>query len=389
MKLVKTAIIFIIFLTFQLHSVIPMFYGARSLSLAYSSSSFNYDFNSVYLNPGLLSGFGYFISGYQIQSDYSSYKGFSDSLADILQTDLTNFESLGINSKEAVHTKLDQLFKSKHGMYGFLSSSTGAAFKRYGFAVSFVNLAVVNPERTSILDTDIDLITGDDLKYLNMSITGLSYTQYSLSYSLDVTKEISLGVTVHYLSGKVSEFSIPLINDQFASSSTEKDYLKYGWNGAENNFGIFLADFSLSAVISPMFRASIILKNYKDPVIEFDSGEIELSQRFIAAVSFRPDQRTGIFIDVDIKKSDMYLNGEDIQPVSLGLERSFFNGRFFARVGIMSDLTEKYLFGGKGKLFYGFGLGVYINKVLIDAGLGIGGDGKVSSIAVSGFFIVK
>lgn len=366
-----------------------MFYGARSLSLAYSSSSFNYDFNSVYLNPGLLSGFGYFISGYQIQSDYSSYKGFSDSLADILQTDLTNFESLGINSKEAVHTKLDQLFKSKHGMYGFLSSSTGAAFKRYGFAVSFVNLAVVNPERTSILDTDIDLITGDDLKYLNMSITGLSYTQYSLSYSLDVTKEISLGVTVHYLSGKVSEFSIPLINDQFASSSTEKDYLKYGWNGAENNFGIFLADFSLSAVISPMFRASIILKNYKDPVIEFDSGEIELSQRFIAAVSFRPDQRTGIFIDVDIKKSDMYLNGEDIQPVSLGLERSFFNGRFFARVGIMSDLTEKYLFGGKGKLFYGFGLGVYINKVLIDAGLGIGGDGKVSSIAVSGFFIVK
>ena len=222
-----------------------------------------------------------------------------------------------------------------------------------------------------------------------MNITGLSYTQYSLSYSLDVTKEISLGVTVHYLSGKVSEFSIPLINEDFTSSSTEKDYLEFGWLGSENNFGIFLADFSISAVISPMFRASLILKNYKDPVIEFDTGEIKLSQRIIAAVSFRPDQRTGIYIDMDVNKSDMYLNGEDVQPVSLGVERSFFNGRFFARAGIMSDLTEKYLFGGKGKLFYGLGLGIYINKVLIDAGLGIGGDGKVSSIAVSGFFIVR
>lgn len=389
MKLVKTAILLIIFLTFQLHSVIPMYYGARSLSLGYSSSAFNYDFNSVYLNPGLLSGFEFFISGYQYQSDYSSYKEFSESLADILKEDLLNFESLGISNREAVHNKLDQLFNSKHGMYGFRSSQTGAAFKRYGLAVSFVNLAVVNPVRTSILDNDIDLITGNDLKDLNMNITGLSYTQYSLSYSLDVTKEISLGVTVHYLSGKVSEFSIPLINEDFTSSSTEKDYLEFGWLGSENNFGIFLADFSISAVISPMFRASLILKNYKDPVIEFDTGEIKLSQRIIAAVSFRPDQRTGIYIDMDVNKSDMYLNGEDVQPVSLGVERSFFNGRFFARAGIMSDLTEKYLFGGKGKLFYGLGLGIYINKVLIDAGLGIGGDGKVSSIAVSGFFIVR
>ncbi|MCK4889795.1 MAG: hypothetical protein KAS97_07675, partial [Candidatus Aminicenantes bacterium] len=70
MKLLKTAILLIIFVTFQLHSVIPMYYGARSLSLGYSSSAFNYDFNSVFLNPGLLSGYGYFISGYQHQSDY-------------------------------------------------------------------------------------------------------------------------------------------------------------------------------------------------------------------------------------------------------------------------------------------------------------------------------
>jgi len=32
----------------------PFFYGARSLALGYSSLAFNYDFNAVYINPGLL-----------------------------------------------------------------------------------------------------------------------------------------------------------------------------------------------------------------------------------------------------------------------------------------------------------------------------------------------
>ncbi len=389
MKSVNIAILVLFFITSQLYPVIPMFHGARSLSLGYSSASFNYDFNSVYLNPSLLSGFGYFISGYQYQSDYSSYKGFNELLGSVLHSDLSNFESLEINDREVLHEQLNRLFSSKQGMYGFDSHSAGAAFKRYGFSVSYVNMTVINPERTTILDKDTGNITGQDLQTLNLSFTGLSYTQYSLSYSLDFSKEISAGVTLHYLFGKVSDFFLPVINENFSSSSSEKDYLKYGWDASEKKFGKFITDFSINATISQIFRASIILKNYKNPVIETNTDEIKIGQRTIAAVSFRPDRRTGIYLDIDLKKNDLYLNGEEEQPVSLGIERSFFNGKFFVRVGMMNDLTEKYLFGSKGKLFYGMGFGIYINKIIIDAGIGIGGDGKVSSMAVSGFFIVK
>ncbi len=194
---------------------------------------------------------------------------------------------------------------------------------------------------------------------------------------------------MHYLSGSVTRFLKPLVNEEFTSSSTEKDYLKYGWSGAEDNFGKFLIDLSVSASLSTILRVALILKNYRNPVIETEQGDIILDQRTIAAASIKPDQKTGIYLDLDLKQSDLYLNGELVQPVSLGVERAFFNGNFFVRLGIMSDLTEKYLFGSKGKLLYGVGLGVYIKKVLIDAGIGIGGDGKVNSFAVSGFFIVK
>ena len=117
--------------------------------MGYSSSAYNYDINSIFLNPGLLSGFDFFISGYQYQADYSSYKGFMESLGDVLENNLINFESLEITDRENIHDKLNQIFDSKQGIYGFASNSGGSAFKRYGLAVSFINTAVINPERTS------------------------------------------------------------------------------------------------------------------------------------------------------------------------------------------------------------------------------------------------
>lgn len=389
MKVFKAFILMVLLFSFQLHSVIPMYYGARSLSLGYSSSAYNYDINSLYLNPGLLSGFGYFITGYQNQSDFSSYKGFGEVLGELLAENIQNFDIIGVNDREVIHDRLKELFTSKHGMYGFTSNSAGAAFKRYGFSIARINTSVINPERAPVLDAETTELTQEEINGLNLSFTGLSYTQYSVSYSLDFTKEISIGVTMHYLSGSVTRFLKPLVNEEFTSSSTEKDYLKYGWSGAEDNFGKFLIDLSVSASLSTILRVALILKNYRNPVIETEQGDIILDQRTIAAVSIKPDQKTGIYLDLDLKQSDLYLNGELVQPVSLGVERAFFNGNFFVRLGIMSDLTEKYLFGSKGKLLYGVGLGVYIKKVLIDAGIGIGGDGKVNSFAVSGFFIVK
>ncbi len=389
MKYLKIIFLIILMGAFKLFSIIPMYYGARSLSLGFSGSAYNYDINSVLLNPGLLSGYGYFVSGYQMQNEFFSYKGFSETIEDIKKYDLSGFDFLDMNDKEYLHGKLEELFKSKHGMYGFNSKIFGSAFKRYGFAVSFVNLAIINPVRTTELDKSTTSLTSADIENLNLNFINLSYKQYSISYSLDFSKEISAGVTVHYLAGKISQFSLSIADTFFAEGMSEKDYLEYGWGEPDKNFGKFVFDFSLSTSLGPMFRLSLILKNYKNPKIETGTGEIELVQRIVGAVSFSPDQKTGIYMDLDLTKGDLYYNGEKVQPISLGVERSFFQGRLFFRMGFMSDLTEKYLLGRDAKLLYGLGVGIYINKVLIDAALGIGNDGKVRSFAVSGFFIVR
>jgi len=389
MRFQKIMIILLIIFTVRVYSVIPMFYGAKALSLACSSSAFNSDINSIFLNPALLSGFSHSISGYQLDRSYSSYKGFGENLSSIFNSDLEKFEFLEINDKEKIHDKMKEVFNSKIGIYGYKSSVIGTAFKSYGIAVSSINVAVINPESNSVLKKETGDISGEMLKSLNLNFTGLSYTKYSIAYSLDFSKELSAGVTVHYLSGKIAQFSFPLMNDTFSSDSTEKDYLEFGWKEPEKKFGKVIADFSISALVGRMFKVAVIIKNYRNPIIEFENGKIELQQRTIGAVSFNPDHRTGVYLDVDLKKNDLYLNGKEVQPISFGIERLFFDGRFSVRAGLMSDLTEKYLFGGKARFMYGMGFGVKIKRVFVDAGIGIGGDGKVNSFAVSCFFIVR
>ncbi|MEN8152690.1 MAG: hypothetical protein ABFR75_01595 [Acidobacteriota bacterium] len=387
----KKSIVFFITLAFgiQLFSVVPFYYGARSLSLGYSSSAFNYDINAIFINPALLSALNVPITGYQFQNGFFGYRGFYDDLNEVLKYDLKNFEGLDPESQDIIHEKLKSVYGYKHGMYGFNSNLPGVAFKRYGFSVSFVNTSIINPLETDILDKFSQNLTNNDIKNLEFNIIGLKYTQYSLAYGLDFSQSFSIGVAIHYLNGKVSEYNRSITSDIFSTGSREKEYIEYGWAGAEKKFGKVVTDFSLSAVVGKFFRLGIIMKNFSDPKIQTELGEIVLNQRIIAAIAFKPDNKTGIFLDIDIKKGDLLHNGNDMQPISIGLEKSFFNNKFFLRAGFMSDLTEQYFIGKKGNVLYAFGMGFNMGNFMVDAGLGLGNDGKVRNLAISGFFIMK
>jgi hypothetical protein len=92
---------------------------------------------------------------------------------------------------------------------------------------------------------------------------------------------------------------------------------------------------------------------------------------------------------MDVAKSNRLYNGEEIQPLSFGIEKGFFENRFFVRAGFLSDLTEKHFFGSKSNVLYGIGLGFNMKRIVVDFAVGMNSSGTVKNLAISGFLIFK
>ena len=374
--------------------IVPGYYGARSLSLGYASTAFNYDLNAIYINPSLLSYLSFPLSGYQYQNSYLDYKNFSEDLSDVLEYDLGNFESIGESEKNTLFSRLEDLFRSKAGMYGFRTNVAGFVSRNYGISISFINTAIINPvnAENDIFDTDVADISNEDIAALQMNFLGLKYKKISLSYSMEIYRGVSMGVSLHYLTGKIRDFNSPLVGDVFSSGTDIENYLKYGWESADNEgdkFSKILADLGLNLNLGRYFNVGMVYKNFGSAKIDSSERRIALPKRVTAGIAFKPNDQWGFYLDVDVKKADLLYNGEDMQPISMGIEKGFFKNKFFVRAGMLNDLTEKHFFGKKSNALYGLGLGFNMRKITVDVAVGINGDGSVKNLAISGFFLIK
>lgn len=380
-------------------AIVPGYYGARSLSLGYASTAFNYDINATFVNPALLSSIPYSLSGYQYQNSYLDYKTFAEDLNDVLAYNLENFEGIGENEKGAVISKLRDIFQAKAGMYGFRSNIPGYISRGYGFSISFVNTAIVNPigpgsgdTAGDIFNKDIADITNEDIAALRMNFIGLNYKKMSLSYAMEVYRAVSVGIGLHYLNGKISDFSGSIAGDIFTAGAEPVDYLEYSWEEAKNNgskFSRLVLDLGINVTLGRYFNVGLVYKNTGGAKIKAPARDIVLPKRIIAGIAFKPNNQWGFFLDMDVRKTDLLYNGQEQQPISFGIEKGLFKNKFFIRAGMLNDLTEKHFFGKKSNTLYGLGLGFNMGKIVVDAAVGIDSDGTVKNLAVSGFFIIK
>jgi len=372
-------------------SIIPSYYGARSLSLGYASTAFNYDINSIFINPAVLSSINYTLWGYQYQHSYLDYRNFAQDLGEVLGNDLNHFENLGQSDKSALFSQLKTLFRSKAGIYGFRSNIPGYVSKNFGLSFSVNNTALINPvdPGENFFGKEIQTVTNADIASLQMNFIGLNYKKVSLSYSMDFHHSFSAGITLHYLNGKVTAFNRSIVDDIFTAESEPKDYLEYSWDSAEEKFSKVVADAGIVVNLGKFFNIGLVYRNFGAAKIRTPEQEIALDKRIIAGLAFRPNAQWGIYVDVDLKKSDLLYNGQEMQPISLGIEKGFFSNKFFVRLGMLNDLTEKNLLGKKSNALVGLGIGFNMGKFIVDAAIGLGPDGAVKSLAVSGFILMK
>ncbi|MCP4220585.1 MAG: conjugal transfer protein TraF [bacterium] len=393
-KIVLSIIIFGLSLSYAF-SIVPFYHGARSLGLGYAGSAFNYDVNSIFVNPSLLASFQYSLTGYQYQNNYRDYKDFSENLQSVLDFDLSDFQSLGADRKETVLAGLEDVFTSKSGIHGFAASVPGYAGKGYGLSYSVVKTGVINPVNpansagTSLFDKDAGDVTNQDIADLEMNFIGLKYKQLALAYSFKLSRTMRVGAVVRYLKGDVTEFNMSVTDSIFSPGKDSKDYLEVAWENPDTSFSRITADVSVGMDVGRYFKVALISKNVGSPKIETPVREITLKRRVIAALALRPNNKWGIYLDVDIAQTDLLFNGNEIQPISFGVERSFFKNRFFVRGGFRSDLTEKHFFGSSANTLYGLGMGFNMRKFIVDIGVGLDGSGSIKSLAVSGFIMLK
>jgi hypothetical protein len=90
-----------------------------------------------------------------------------------------------------------------------------------------------------------------------------------------------------------------------------------------------------------------------------------------------------------VAKGDLYFNGKKSQPVSLGVEKGFFQNKLFLRAGFLNDLGEKYFLGRKANILYGLGFGFNLGNFLADFALGLDHMGHVKNLGISGFYLVQ
>jgi len=373
------------------YAITPSYYGARSLSLGYASTAFNYDINSIFYNPALLSSINYTLWGYQYQHSYMDYKNFSEDLSQVLEFDLKEFESLDIEDRTTLFSQLENIFQASSGMWGNRSNIPGYASRNYGLSFAMIKTAIVDPVQPGedFFAYDVADITNADIASLQMNFTGLKYKQISLALSMEVYRSVSLGITVHYLNGKITEFTESITEDIFTASSEPKDYLEHGWESTDEKFSKIVLDAGVLVNLGQFFNIGLVYKNIGAAKISSPHRKIALSKRITAGFAFKPNSQWGIYVDMDIKKTKLLYNNREMQPISIGIEKGFFENKFFIRAGMLNDLTEKKLLGKNSIALYCLGVGFNMGKIVIDAGLGLNSNGTVKNLAVSGFILMN
>jgi hypothetical protein len=370
-------------------SFFPYFHGARSLALGYSSLAFNYDFNAIYLNPALLNSLSASLGGLQYQDSFLDFLDISDRLAALSVYNLENFQDLEAGLQVDLQAKLKDVFSSTTGISGFQIRNLGYAGKGYALAMADVDAAVAHPLANPVLDKAVGETTNADIASLQMRFIGFHYKDYSLAVALPVSQGVVLGGTIHYLKGENTEFNASVTGGPFQPEADTKDLLRFAWSGAENDFSKLNFDLGISADLGQYFKAGFVVRNIANPVIATASSELRLARRLIGGLAFRPDSQFGLYLDIDIAKTDLYQNGQKVKPVSLGVEKGLFQNKLFLRIGFLSDLSAKYFLGPKANALYGMGFGFNLGNFMVDLALGIDPLGRVKNLGISGFYMIK
>ncbi len=392
-KIIMRKILFIIgvFCIFSLsYSIDLFFYGPRSLSLGYGGNAFSYDYNVIINNSSLISNLPVIVGGYNYQTEYFEYNDFSNKLNVFFSSNYANFDSLDISLKSEVVSRINDIYSSKYGIFGSKVNGFGFMMKSYAFAVQFVEITVINPNKNNVMNKKVNDIVKQDLDSLKMDVISFNFKRYILSYSLPVSRNLNIGMNFSYLNGDSYKNEINVSSQSFFDKGLDmREYSQEFWDLCDTGISKIKFDVSISMNVSRSLIVYASMFNIGKPEFGINNTKLVFDNRYKAGLVFRPSLTWGFYFDFDIFKYDYLFNGNKLQNISIGIEKGFFKNMLILRVGMYSDISEKFFFGKNSVNVYSLGLGFNAGKILIDSGVSFNSDGSIRAVAIGGYYIVK
>lgn len=377
--------ILLLFIVFPLFAGAD-FYSPRSLALGMGGLSFSYDFSALYHNPALLASFPFSVSGLSYQNRYGDLLDMERNLSGLVR-EWRNRGADQVLSPQGQSFK-DALTESGSALHGFDARIPAMLLKNFGLGVARIKSAYMTP----LYASDGALSLGEDEAPLFHSV-GLDYTQYSLAYAMPLGQTLFLGTTAHFLSGKLGLATHSLSDPFFDQDRSVKEYISRITDESEQKFSKILFHFGLIWKVAETLDVSLTVENFGSPTLfsEEESGKkIELPERYRASFSFRPTMDWGFYADADLRKSKVYPGfDQERQPVSIGIEKGFFQNTAFLRIGLYTDISRTIILGEKSAMALSFGAGLRVGAILVDAGLILNGNGSVNGLAIAGYYVVN
>lgn len=355
------------------------------MALGMGGLGFTYDFTALYNNPALLGPFTFSVTGIGYQNRYGDSMDMEDNLRNFLDI----YRSKGPNDSysEAELDNLKNVANERAAIHGFNAKIPAMIIKNFAIGVSRVESAFLVP------DFSAEEVVSDGVDSLALKSIGMKYTQYSFAYGMSLGKDLFFGVTTHFMTGKVNakrhSFSDPL----FSNGPESRDYVEFLVDACEYGFSKLYFTLGFSYKIGETLDLALATENVGSPAIKIsdaDDDRIELSQRYRAALAFRPAVDWGFYIDADLKKSPVF-PGLDYnrQPLSFGIEKGFFQNTTFLRLGLNTDISNKYIIGEKSSLVLSMGIGIRVASFLVDGGLILNKNGSINGLAIAGYYVVN
>ena len=322
--------------------------GAWSLALGGGGRAVVTGLDALWLNPARLSDQEFGAAGYLFMHGNADWGDSAEVLERVLRLGPSRWEELDAAARSGLSEGLRTLADRGYWFSGHTVHAPVYLARGYGLAYAREEWTVWEPLVETWEGTDAGW-SQERLDQARVRASAFRINRLTFAYAVNVSAESSIGFNLHYLNGKMDQRTHALTDSSiFQPSRSIRAYNDLA--GADLNARIskVVDDLAMTYKLGPLFRAAFVWKNIGSPVLKGDEGQvIKLDRRMILSLAAASEKNWLVSVDVDVRRSERLGGGGEIQPLSVGVEKSMMQGQFSLRAGISTDLAQDHVLGNR------------------------------------------